>query len=515
MSDFLIAVTQLLLSLLAGAGLFFLWRRVAGKAGIVFWLVTLGTLGRAVAGQTLFWISFLGLPIAPSLQAGNGFWFFALDGIFYYDLSTVAASEGPRAIVTLDAGLASVFYVKMLATCVYLFGASPAVALLMNLAAYLGTCGVILTMGGAMAARGRVLGIAALTFAPSIVIWSLQPLKDSVFLFIVALFILAADRWQKEIREPQSGARGVTTLLWTAAIMTVALYAISSIRWYFSLFIIAASVPFFVAAILRASHRLKTTIAAALFLPWFFAITVVGAGPYLPASIRAMIAPRKNARPAAAAPLSIARDLSKARSGFDRSKASTLIGVGPALSPAAKKPAARAAPAAARTTAPKETVAADVQEIGDVVLPRSHATRLIAGTVALVLPRALAARLGLIDVRGGRGLWLVAEIDTLIFDVVLLYAIYCLFGSIRSGGLREPSFWLVFFVTILIAGSLVYMIANFGTLFRHRNMVYLGLVLLPLTVAGAATRRRSAALAEVDPIQETDGAPLAARTPSM
>src|ERR1041385_1146655 len=51
-----------------------------GRASLI---IAAGFLLRAFAGQALFWISYLRLPIARPLQLGDGLWFFAVDGAFY------------------------------------------------------------------------------------------------------------------------------------------------------------------------------------------------------------------------------------------------------------------------------------------------------------------------------------------------------------------------------------------------------------------------------------------------
>lgn len=98
----------------------------------------------------------------------------------------------------------------------------------------------------------------------------------------------------------------------------------------------------------------------------------------------------------------------------------------------------------------------------------------------MILPRAIAQRLGILDVRGGRGLWLFVEVDTITFDVVCVFCLAALIGAVKRRELRAPVFWLIFMVTIVVGGLLAYTVSNFGTLFRHREMVLLGLLLLPL-----------------------------------
>jgi hypothetical protein len=98
----------------------------------------------------------------------------------------------------------------------------------------------------------------------------------------------------------------------------------------------------------------------------------------------------------------------------------------------------------------------------------------------MIIPRTIAQRLGILDLRGGRGLWLFADFDTIVFDVVCLFCIVALVGAIRRRERLEPAFWLILIVTVVIGGLLAYTVSNFGTLFRHREMVLLGLLLLPL-----------------------------------
>ena len=68
-----VPVVQLLLAAVACFGL---WRLCRAQPRIV----VAGFLVRALVGQALFWISYLRLPVARSLQLGDGFWFFAVDG---------------------------------------------------------------------------------------------------------------------------------------------------------------------------------------------------------------------------------------------------------------------------------------------------------------------------------------------------------------------------------------------------------------------------------------------------
>jgi hypothetical protein len=112
------------------------------------------------------------------------------------------------------------------------------------------------------------------------------------------------------------------------------------------------------------------------------------------------------------------------------------------------------------------------------VLPQSTFARVTAGLTAVVLPLFIAERLGLIHVGGGHGLWAIVETDTLVFDGVLLLALYYVARTLPKGSWRNPSLWLVVVTTAGITLLLAYTISNFGTLFRHRAMIFAGLCLI-------------------------------------
>jgi hypothetical protein len=131
------------------------------------------------------------------------------------------------------------------------------------------------------------------------------------------------------------------------------------------------------------------------------------------------------------------------------------------------------------------------------VLPTTLAARVITGFAAMFLPRMLGESLGLIRVGGGRGLWVFAETDTLVFDLVLLYTIFSCTRALRRGEARmTATFIFCLLVFIMTAGPMLYTVNNFGTLFRLRLMVYVAAAILPLTLqrsAGVSPASRGAA----------------------
>jgi hypothetical protein len=110
------------------------------------------------------------------------------------------------------------------------------------------------------------------------------------------------------------------------------------------------------------------------------------------------------------------------------------------------------------------------------------APALATGFTAMFIPKTLAQALGLIRIGGGRGFWFFVDIDTLVFDLVVLFAfVYCV-RALRSHARVTPLFILLLLVFLLTAGPLMYTVTNFGTLFRLRVMDYLIAALLPLTL---------------------------------
>jgi hypothetical protein len=100
----------------------------------------------------------------------------------------------------------------------------------------------------------------------------------------------------------------------------------------------------------------------------------------------------------------------------------------------------------------------------------------------MFVPRAIAQPFGLVRIGGGRGFWLFADADTLVFDFVILFAFgYCIRLLVRRQLRVTPLFILVVLVFAAIAGPMIYSVANFGTMFRLRGMVFVLAALLPLT----------------------------------
>jgi hypothetical protein len=605
-------VIQVLFTLGAGWLLWKAWLRLTAISPRAGALIGVGLIIRSLFAQAMFWISYLHLPIARSLQTGDGFWALAIDGRLYFEQASSLLAHGWSAVALVDKRLPSPAFLQILAVFQSLFGPAASVGSLLNLFAYLGACAAILRLG--RTADGRVatpalIAIGAFSFAPAVIIWSVQPLKDPFFIFTIAAFVAACTMWQEAWREPFSAGRFFFPLL----LMLVVLYAVVGIRWYFGVLFWVASVPYFAAAAWRSNRRLLAAVTNAVVFLALSQVIVFGAGPYVPPQLLIHFghdahAPRRT----------IAETIIQSRRNFDTVRVNTMIESGTALqmvdtpiaalprqianrtpapeqltatpsagtsastqavrqehrdaTPAAAKQFSAPVPSpdtasqvstprqiASRPPAPKQitatastdtsasTQAVERQEHSDATpaaakqasasvpsrdttsqvstlrrsvtheptvghetpsrpvvniapnavtprpagpapraavavspqrVPQSTFARVTAGLTAVVLPHFLGERLGLIHIGGGRGLWAIVETDTLFFDGLLFVVLYYVFRALLRGAWRNPSFWLVVISTAGVTLLLAYTVSNFGTLFRHRGMIFISLCLL-------------------------------------
>lgn len=130
-------------------------------------------------------------------------------------------------------------------------------------------------------------------------------------------------------------------------------------------------------------------------------------------------------------------------------------------------------------------------EVG-ILMPASTAGRLLTGSAAVLLPSPIAQGVGL-EMGGGRGFWWFSDLDTLVFDAVLIIAIVFTFRAARWSTLRNPVFWFVLVLSSVIF-PMAYTVTNYGTLFRLRAMLYVSVALIPLAIAvGRANEGKPAA----------------------
>lgn len=600
---------QVVLLVASGLGLFFLWRAATPSERWLQWIVAAGFLVRAIGSQVLFWISWLRLPILRSLQTPDGYWLFAQDSSFYFPQAIAAAEKGLRAIALYDRGSASVTYVQLLATTIWLLGRPASVGILLNLFCYLGTVALLLRWSRVEPATRTAVAVAitAISLTPALVLWSLQPLKDSLFQLLFVAFVAACATWQRAWLATNASWR---TRIVTGVSLAIVLFLLAGIRWYFAGALVAATSLFLLIVAFSAAERKTISFAAAVMMIVVLTQSLVlSAEQYMPPELVALLTMKSTRTSLAQVPQSMVADVERARRGFDTTPASTRIRSGRRLTsadatpppavvpPPPPMPAQLAAADAAKIRALLDrqnaawnrsdvagamdgywrspqleivdgtkvvrgweqavedqrrgrgvvsklrmsilqvagagdtatvngrwevtTVAGDretqmftmtlrrfpdgewkiVREVFPTSPPPAPAAvrtaapppapprvqRLLVGAAALTVPRVLGERLGLFDIGGGRGLLWFTEIDTVIFDLALLFALRMLFAR-GAAPWRNPLTWLVLLTTAIVGAPLVYSISNFGTLFRLREMIYLGTLLI--AIAATADRGR-------------------------
>ena len=480
--------------LLTTAACFGLWRLCRAQPPIVI----AGFLIRAFVAQALFWISYLQLPVGRSLQLGDGLWFFAIDGQHYLKDATTLVARGLAAILFLGDEFPSRFFVQVLSLFAGAFGGVASVAILLTCAAYLLTCAIVVRL-----CRNDVV-LAAIAFSPASILFALQPLKDTLFMLLIVAVFAAFRRWEELWR---AGATRTQFFACATAILAL-VYGLAGIRWYVAAIICAAAAIFCVLATLPARRRGFAFAANALLVVLLAQSVRLGALD-LPPSYNRLLNPVTAVqwRPAAAK-----AHIAAVRYGFESTPGATTIATGTALAPppATPKPAtprpatpprptpppptptqtsapapkpSPAPPAAPAPTSKPAPAPAPAPTPVPQPPPQTIASRVITGFAAMFLPRILAESLGIIRVGGGRGLWLFAEIDTIVFDLVLLYAIVHCTRSLRRGRARmTATFVLCIVVLVMTAGPMLYTVNNFGTLFRLRLMVYYLAAILPITL---------------------------------
>lgn len=487
-----IAILQALLAIGGCYGLWRFWRALAndGRASLI---IGAGFLLRAFGSLLLFWISWLRLPVARSLQLGDGLWFFAIDGQWYMGYARELLERGPSAIVFIGSKYASRVFTQWLTLFAGAFGVVASTSILFNCFLYLAACGLILRIA-ARDERPRDFALAAIAFGPSAILWSMQPLKDTFFAFLIVAMVALWSEWQRLWKgEVPHRARSIALC---ALAMGYTVYAIAGTRWYVGAFVAAFSLPFLVLVANLPRPRLAgSMIAVVLFLALAQAFLAGGASD-LPLSLRPAIAFRTTLHPKTEAETA-KLVLTSARRGFETTPGSTMIAPGPRLQSVVPVPKApplpppKAAPTGPpvhkRKPRPKLNLNVPPET------PQSLAGKIAIGAAAMFVPRVLAQAAGIVRIGGGRGFWLFADLDTVVFDFVVFIALaFCARAIIRRERRVTPLFVLVLLVFAALTGPMIYAVANFGTLFRLREMIYVVAALLPLTL-DLRTRERAPA----------------------
>jgi len=316
-----VALLQTLATIGEGFALFRLWRAALPPQLWLQRVVAVGFLTRAIAGQLLFWISWARLPLLPQLQAGNGAWFFGVDALGYFANASAASARGLVAIAQMPPSQPAVVYAQVLALATWLFGAVMSTGLLLNLFSYLGCVALLRRWTHAAVA------ISVISLSPSFVLWSLQPLKDTVFQLLVVAFVCACAAWQRAWLRAWTSApphwRNAGAL---GALLVLLLAALSGVRWYVAFAMLIAAVPFLLATALRASRRRDVAVAAAIAIALLLSRALLAGGRgQVPQPIVDLLTPATTFAAIANLPSLAGNQLAGARDAFDTMGGRTVI----------------------------------------------------------------------------------------------------------------------------------------------------------------------------------------------
>jgi hypothetical protein len=533
--SFGIIVAQLLHLIVAVAFGGFVWasyRWIRRRSAVIGTIVAITVLVRAAAGVALFWTSYLKLPIAESLQIGNGFWLLFQDSLIYYSLAAEAATTG--ALYSFDdiTRHPSPFFDNTLAVWMMGVGISPAAGMFLNLCIYLAIVLFAVRYFAPLNEWRRdllcIVGVGAYSFSPVVLIHSTQPLKDELSAALAALACFGMLGLTRLIYRPRTLQDFAAIVTGTAAVALAVLGAAGT-RWYYG------AIIWYTLALVLAGLTIrgrKTSIPRYLVGTVLVLMVVglafrAGAGPnavVLSANLTGLwrsTPPPSGAEPTpiggvisamATAPFDLAKRVQSARTGFLSSGGGTNLVIplrnGPAASGSARPaltPGAGAAPplTAGPAATPAQTATAFEPPEYTRGIPRNlrDVTKVVAFGLAVVfVPISVLKAVTGIEIAGGRGLLLVTDIDTVFQDATIVLVIVLLWKQRHA--VRDRLAFVLF--SLVLSGStavlLGYAVTNFGTLWRMRPLLAVPLWLLGVAAShqgessDASFRSRSAGI---------------------
>lgn len=489
---------QLAIASAIGAGLFAACRWLRRRSDLCGRLVVAGLLIRATAMLALFWTSFLNPPFLRNLHSGDGFWTLAIDARTYYHWAFNGALNG---LDTMPATTPSPVFVKGLALWMMAVGSSPVSGPYFNLVLYVLLC-VLIVASFKPAGTWRddlpcAVMVAAVSFSPVLILQSSQPLKDTLFMFVLAIVCLAVCAFLPPLVYKDRAARGsIGKGLTSAAAFLLAVYAIAGLRAYYDVLALSALalVLFVFAWRQRPVRFLGYTAVSVLFLTASWLAYAAGAGteyinPY-DGTVATAWATTKPVKPASGMPGAISEAagsvlhvIDSSRTGFVSTPGATNVKPRAAAPVADNRPSPVTTAAPTPVTAPVAPVApASAPPVEDAGLS-DRLSAVALGLQLVFVPVSVLRALSLVDFPGGRGLLAITDADTLFMDLAIA-AVFTVLVRRRSA-IREGLPYLCFAATLAVAAAVLmaYVVVNFGTLFRLRLMVAVPLWLLPLALS--------------------------------
>ena len=417
------------------------FRWIWAKSRRIGLMVGAGLLLRMIGGISAFSISYFDLPVLRGLHTGGGFWALALDSQLYYRIASMAAATSPFSI---GADTSSPGYTIPLAMWLTGTGISVLSAILFNTACYLATAAVLVTgwreRDRGPAATWTPVMVAAFTFSPVLLLTSAQVLKDPFFALLIAMACRAAFALFESARRPIAERRAPVFLAAGASVVLLTL--IGAVRAYYAVFLWLAFLAGFVALFsgrrMSAWTRSGRALAGLLVLASLWIAFANGVGPYY------------SYYQAAFAGNGVTNEIEASRRSFVTAGGGTNMEQRAAAPTASPSPANQAPPAFSPGRALKGAV---------------------MGLLATFVPMSLLKMTALMPFAGGKGLLLVADLDTIFLDVVLVLAAIGIWRQRAALFARAPAAAFIFTLAGLSTVLLAYVVTNFGTLLRLRLFV--------------------------------------------
>ena len=443
------------------------YRHIRRHSKVLGLIVAGGVLARASVGLVLFWISYLQLPVATSFQAGDGFWELAPDAMNYFRLAqaTGSGSLAPGHEVP------SPIFVTTLMLWMSVVGTSPASALLLNVALYIGLITMIVSSYRPVDDWRRdlpcLISVAAFSFSPVLLLHSSQPLKDALSCTLIGIACLGVLGLRHFIYDPHHRV-GTRSFAISICALFVATCATAGIRWYYAILMVFAAAVTLIAFAFAGRRRSALSMyflgSAAVLIAMTLAF-VVGVG-----------APsRQRLFDAAATTPAIGKILVAARAAFANSGGDTNIARPHGTDPAA------------RLDEPLESV---ITGPGGFRWAINHIEAAAMGAAFMFAPISAVSTVFNVELDGGRGLLAVVDIDTIFQDLAIASIAVLLWTRRHAIGTRMPYIVFGAVLALTTASLMAYVVTNIGTQWRLRLLAmvplwFLGLGVSPLASSSA------------------------------
>jgi hypothetical protein len=504
-------------------------RYAMNRSALLGRILIAGTLVHAVVTAALFTISWFNLPVVRALHTGDGFSTLAMDAKVYYELAASAAREGLHVILP---GSASPIFVAIVAIWMDLVGVYPWTPLLLNLVVFVLVGGLLVRMtatsGHTGSTEAGVWPLTAWSFSPTLLFCSTQILKDLLFAAMIvlafvstrALLINATEGGR--LRKLAAPLTGALIGLW------IGVYVIAGVRTYYAVILWVTLAAVIVLLMLwRRGTIWRHVVIGGLALAVAGTALTRGAGPYyleyrdvvvatldsatggLASALSRKVADPGLPAPSSGAPVkpNVAEKVDAMREGFVRSGGRTNV-----------VPMPSEAEVTEVTVRPGRGDSAGGPRWPAI---RAKAAALALGLAAIFVPVSVLQELSLVEIKGGRGLLYISDLDTLFIDVTILGVLLLLRRDRYWTRQHRAYLWFCLLIAIISVVLLAYIVTNLGTLFRLRLIAIVPIWLAPLAISrgiqeaaspAAATswRRQLAATggrpaAQLDPVRGAHG----------